>query len=130
MANHAGVVELPDDERGELERLLRSQTAASGLVRCARAVFLVADGRSGAEVARLTGCTPMQISRIRHRFIDERTSGLSDKPRSVQPHLYEREESAEMVALTFQPPPEGLNHWSTRELAEKAGVSHITTHRI
>jgi transcriptional regulator with XRE-family HTH domain len=130
MANHAGVVELLDDERVELERLLRSQTAASGLVRRARAVLLMADGQSGAEVARLTGYTPVQISRIRHRFIDERTSGLSDKPRSGRPHIYGREKSAEIVALTLQPPPEGLSHWSTRELAQKAGVSHTTIHRI
>ena len=130
MANHAGVVELLDDERMELERLLRSQTAASGLVRRARAVLLMADGQSGAEVARRTGYTPVQISRIRHRFIDERTSGLSDKPRSGRPHIYGTEKTAEIVALTLQPPPEGLSHWSTRELAERAGVSHTTIHRI
>lgn len=130
MANHAGVVELQGDERMELERLLRSQTAASGLVRRARAVLLMADGRSGAEVARLTGYTPVQVSRIRHRFIDERTSGLSDKPRSGRPHVYGKEKTAEIVAMTLQPPPEGLSHWSTRELAEKSGVSHTTVHRI
>ena len=58
MANHARVVELLDEERQELERLLRSQTSASGLVRRARAVLLMADGESGAQVARLTGYTP------------------------------------------------------------------------
>ena len=130
MANHARVVELLDEERQELERLLRSQTSASGLVRRARAVLLMADGESGADVARLTGYTPVQISRIRHRFAEERTDGLSDKPRSGRPQIYGPAKTAEIVALTLQPPSEGLSHWSTRELAEKAGVSHTTVHRI
>lgn len=130
MANHARVVELLDEERQELERLLRSQRSASGLVRRARAVLLMANGESGAEVARLTGYTPVQISRIRHRFADERTGGLSDKPRSGRPQVYGTAKTAEIVALTLQPPCEGLSHWSTRELAEKAGVSHTTVHRI
>jgi transposase len=130
MANHARVVELLDEERLELERLLRSQTSASGLVRRARAVLLMADGESGAEVARLTGYTPVQISRIRRRFTEERAAGLSDKPRSGRPHVYGLQKTAEIVALTLQPPSEGLSHWSTRELAGKAGVSHTTVHRI
>ncbi len=130
MANYARVVELLDEERQELERLLRSQTSASGLVRRARAVLLMADGESGAEVARLTGYTPVQISRIRHRFADERTGGLSDKPRSGRPQVYGPGKTAEIVAMTLQPPSEGLSHWSTRDLAEKAGVSHTTVHRI
>lgn len=130
MANHARVVELQDEERQELERLLRSQTSASGLVRRARAVLLMADGESGADVARLTGYTPVQISRIRHRFAEERTDGLSDKPRSGRPQIYGPAKTAEIVAMTLQPPSEGLSHWSTRELAEKAGVSHTTVHRI
>jgi transposase len=130
MANRARAVELLDEERVELERLVRSQTSASGLVRRARAVLLMADGESGAEVARLTGYTPVQISRIRRRFSEERTAGLRDKARSGRPQIYGPKKTAEIVALTLQTPPEGLSHWSTRELAEKVGVSHTTVHRV
>jgi transposase len=130
MANRARVVELLDEERVRLERLVRSQTSASGLVRRARAVLLMADGETGAEVARLTGYTPVQISRIRRRFSEERTAGLMDKPRSGRPQVYGAKKTAEIVALTLQTPPEGLSHWSTRELAEKVGVSHTTVHRV
>jgi hypothetical protein len=38
--------------------------------------------------------------------------------------------SARIVALTLKPPPAGLTHWSTRELAERVGLSHMTVHRI
>jgi transposase len=130
MANHSRAVELSSEERRDLERLLRSQTSASGVVRRARAVLLLADGQTGTEVARMTGYTPVQISRIRRRFCEERTAGLSDKPRSGRPPTVGQRKTAEIVALTLQPPAAGLSHWSTRELAEKAGVSHTTVHRI
>jgi transposase len=130
MANHARAVELHDDERLELERLMRSQTSASGLVRRARAVLLLADGQSGAEVSQLTGYTPVQVSRIRRRFVHERTAGLADRPRSGRPKVYGPKKTAEIVALTLRAPGEGLSHWSTRELADRVGVSHTTVHRI
>jgi transposase len=130
MANHARSIELLEEERAELERLQRSQTAAAGLARRARAVLLMARGESGAEVARVTGYTPVQISRIRRRFAEERTAGLTDKPRSGRPIVYGPAKTAEIVALTLQPAVDGLTHWSTRELAEKVGVSHTTVHRV
>ena len=130
MANHARIVELAYEERAELEALLRSLNAASGLVRRARTVLLMADGETGAEVARLTGYTPVQISRIRRRFVEQRIAGLATKPRSGRPKIYDVKKTAEIVALTLQPPGEGLTHWSTRELASKVGVSHATVHRV
>ncbi len=130
MANHARIVDLGRNERAKLEALLRSQKAASGLSRRARAVLLMADGLPGTEVARLTGYTPVQISRIRRRFVEEGIAGLSDRPRSGRPKVYGPKKTAEIVALTLQPPGEGLTHWSTRELAGKVGVSHATVHRV
>jgi transposase len=34
------------------------------------------------------------------------------------------------VALTLKPPGAGVTHWTTRDLARTAGVSHSTVHRI
>jgi len=32
--------------------------------------------------------------------------------------------------MTLKSPPPGLSHWSTREIADRVGVSHTTVHRI
>jgi transposase len=129
MANPRPVV-LAAADRKEIERLQRSPSTAAGLSRRARAVLLMAYQVSGTEVARLTGYTPVQVSRIRHRFAAEGFRGLLDKPRSGRPPRMTAAKSARIVALTLHPPPAGVSHWSTRELAERVGLSHMTVHRI
>jgi transposase len=85
---------------------------------------------AGAEVARLTGYTPVQVSRIRRRFAEEGLAGLVDRPRSGRPPRLTEAKRARIVALTLKKPPKGLTHWSSREIAERVGVSHATVHRI
>lgn len=130
MANHSRPLVLAATDRDEIERMQRSPTTAAGLSRRARAVLLMADNVSGTEVARLTGYTPVQVSRIRRRFATEGLRGLLDKPRSGRPPRMTAAKSARIVALTLKPPPAGLTHWSTRELSERVGLSHMTVHRI
>jgi len=130
MANHARALTLAPADREELERLQRSPSSPAGLSRRARAVLLMAGDVPGAEVARLTGYTTVQISRIRRRFAEEGLGALADRPRSGRPPEITEAKSARIVALTLKAPPEGLTHWSTRELAQRVGVSHATVHRI
>jgi transposase len=93
-------------------------------------VLLIAEGMGGVGVAERTGYTPVQVSRIRHRFVRERLAGLRDRPRSGRPRVYGQRTRAKVVALTLKSPPQGLTHWSTRELARKVGLSRETVRRI
>jgi len=130
MANHSRPIVLGKADRAELERIQRSSSAPAGLSRRARVVLLMADNVSGAEVARMTGYTVVQISRLRRRFAEEGLAGLEDKPRSGRPPSITARKRAQVVALTLKPPGAGLSHWSSRELASEVGVSHSTVHRI
>jgi len=130
MANHARAIALAASDRAELQRLQRSPSSPAGLSRRARAVLLLAGEVAGAEVARLTGYTTVQVSRIRRRFAEEGVAGLLDRPRSGRPPQLTEAKSARIVALTLKAPPKGLSHWSTREIAQRVGVSHATVHRI
>lgn len=130
MANQARPIVLAASDRAELERLERSPSSPAGLSRRARAVLLMAREIPGAEIARVTGYTSVQVSRIRRRFAEEGLAGLVDRPRSGRPPRLTEAKGPRIVALTLKAPPKGLTHWSTREIADRVGVSHGTVHRV
>lgn len=130
MANLSRPIVLSDGDRQTLERLQRSPSAPAGLTRRARAVLLMVQQVSGADIARQTGYTTVQVSRIRRRFSEAGIAGLQDRARSGRPPTVTARMIARVVALTLKPPPRGVTHWSTRDLAQKVSVSHTTVHRI
>lgn len=130
MAAPALAIVLSEADRAELERLQRASAGPAGVARRARAVLLIAGGLAGTAVAERTGYTPVQVSRIRHRFGQEGLAGLADRPRSGRPPRISARKRAQVVALTLKRPPAGLSHWSARELARKTGLSHSSVHRI
>ena len=130
MANHLRSITLNDSDRQELERLLRASTTPSGLARRARAVLLMVEGLPGVEVAHRIGYTVVQVSRIRRRFAENRLEGLQDRPRSGRPTTISARKRAQVVALTLKRPASGLTHWTTRDMASRTGVSHMTVHRL
>jgi transposase len=121
---------LGEEDRNDLERIVRSSSTAAGLSRRARAVLLMADNVSGSEVALLTGYTTVQVSRIRRRFAELGLSGLLEKPRSGRPRQVSARKTAQVVAMTLKPPKAGTSHWSSRDLSAEVGLSHSTVHRI
>ena len=108
MANHSRAIVLSDADRVSLERLQRSTSGPAGLSRRARVVLLLAEAETGAEVARRTGYTVVQVSRLRKRFAEEGLAGLDDKPRSGRPPTISARTRAQVVAKTLQPPGEGV----------------------
>ena len=130
MANRARPIVLTEAARRELERLQRASSTRAGLSRRARAVWLMAQGLSGVEVAERTGYTVVQVSRIRRRFAEQGLVGLQERPRSGRPPTVSARQRAQVVALTLKPPAPGVTHWTTRDLARRAGVSHSTVHRL
>jgi transposase len=130
MANRPRPIELAPSERAELDRLVRASSARAGLTRRARAVVLMAEGLPGVEVARRTGYTAVQISRLRRRFTTERVAGLHDRPRPGRPHTVTARQIAQVVALTLKGPPPGHTHWTTRDLAQRTRLSYVMVHRI
>ncbi|HEX9189582.1 MAG TPA: helix-turn-helix domain-containing protein, partial [Vicinamibacteria bacterium] len=121
---------LTEEGRRELEKLVRTPSTASGLSRRARAVLLMSQGASGAEVARRCGYTTVQVSRIRRRVTEEGIPGIFERPRSGRPAVISSRKRAQVVAITLRKPEDGLSQWTTREVARRTGVSHTTVHRI
>ena len=130
MANHVRPIVVTEADRLALERLQRASSTRAGLSRRARAVLLMAQGRSGVEIAERIGYTVIQVSRIRRRFAEGGLAGLYDRPKAGRPPTVTARKRAQIVALTLKPPGPGLTHWTSRDLGRKAGVSHTTVHRI
>jgi len=130
MANHVRPIVVTETDRAELERMQRASSTPAGLSRRARAVLLMAQGRSGVEIAERIGYTVVQVSRIRRRFAESGLPGLADRPKAGRPPTVTARKRAQIVALTLKPPGPGVTHWTSRDLARKTGVSHTTVHRI
>jgi hypothetical protein len=84
MANHSGPIVVGAVERVELERLQRSPSVPSGLSRRARVVLLMAKNLPGVNVARMTGYTPVQTSRLRRRFAAQEGPGCCADPEACR----------------------------------------------
>src|SRR4029453_5770530 len=128
MANHVLPIRVSPAEQVALERLQRAPSTPAGLSRRARAVLLMTQGLSGVEIAERIGYTVVQVSRIRRRFPEGGVASLQERPKSGRPSTGSARKRGQIVALTLKPPGAGLTHWTTRDLARAAGVSHSTVH--
>jgi hypothetical protein len=82
------VIELSDDERVELEALVRKPTAQHRMVLRARIVLCAADGWENVVIADWLDVTVNTVSKWRKRFFEERIPGLKERKRSGRPRKF------------------------------------------
>lgn len=119
-----------DDERAELERLTKRVRANRDMAFRARIVLACIDEPSNTAVARRLRCAGKTVGKWRSRFIKSRLDGLYDEPRVGGPRKITDEQVEAVVVETLETLPKGQTHWSTRKMAEKAGLSHTMVGRI
>lgn len=120
-------IELSDEERGELERRVRSKCTSVRLMQRARIVLLAAGGMQNKEIAEHLGIGRVQVGRWRERYAQGGLSAIErDLPRGAPP---KKVDVARLVELTTQSTPEAATHWSTRTMAEALGVSAASVSR-
>jgi transposase len=114
-----------------LEQQARGRSLPARLVERSRIVLLAADGLQDREIAAELGITPEKAARWRNRFLDEGREALAkDAPRPGRARIVTDRKVAWIVKLTTSTKPAGATHWSTRTMAERAGVSEATVRRI
>ena len=116
---------LRDGDRLELERLTRSSTAPSGLAVRARIVLLAATATPNHQIAERVGVSRPTVNKWRSRYAERGLDGLADEPR---PGPARTVDQRKIITETLTPPPKrlGVTHWSSRLLAQRLGVSHVT----
>ena len=124
-------LEVSQGAREELESLVRSRSLPAGLVRRAEIVLLCADGLDNKAVAERVRTSRQTVGKWRQRFRTQGLMGLYDERRPGKPRSIEDDEIMVLLQRTLETePPDGSTHWSCRSMADTAGVSKSTVHRI
>ena len=126
----AVVVELDEDGREELERMVRRHKSPADLVLRCQIVLAAAAGDVNVDIAEGLGCHPATVSKWRKRFAEKGIQGLSDAQRSGAPRKITEEQVGEVVRRTREEKPEHAECWSTRSMAASMGMTQSAIHRI
>ncbi len=119
---------LTEEERAELNTLVRSGLTSVRLAQRAQIVLLASEGMQNKEIAQQMGIGRVQVSRWRERYAQSGLAGIErDLPRGAPAVKVNVER---LVELTTQSKPKAATHWSTRTLAAQMGVSDTTVLRV
>lgn len=123
------VVELTEDERETLKKLISRGSAPARMLNRAR-ILLKADTGKHSEgealtdegIARMLETSAATVGRVRTRLFRQGLDAALE--RSAPDRVYERSldgrAEAHLIALACSDPPSGRARWSLRLLAEKA----------
>jgi len=124
-------ITLTEEERSQLERWAKRRKTAQALALRSRIVLGCAAGENNTQLARRLGVTAPTVRKWRRRFACDRLDGLVDEPRPGKPRTVSDERVEEIIVKTLESaPPDGGTHWSTRHMAQAAGVSQSTVSRV
>ena len=131
---------LPEEQRSELERLVRARTSEQQLAMRARIVLLAAAGVTTEEIARQLHIDVDNARRWRARWhasadipVDELSVAerLADAPKSGRPARITPEQICRVIRLACEIPAESdrpISHWSAREVADEIMQRGIIDH--
>lgn len=130
MARPKAELVLSREETERLKELARRRKTAQGVATRARIVLRCAQGKSNLQVAEELGVSNLTVGKWRQRFIERRLDGLVDAPRCGAPRSVNDRKIEKLVTATLEEAPKGATHWSTRTMAKRMGVSHMTVQRV
>jgi transposase len=120
-----------NQQRQTLESWVRATTIPQRVARRARIVLAAADGLGTTAIAEELGLTRTTVLLWRTRFAEGGCDALvEDAPRSGRPREITPEKVEWIVDQTRTTTPPDATHWSTRTMAEHAGVSPEAVRRI
>ena len=128
-------VELSEEERIELERIVRAWSSEVRMVERAQIVLAASEGLTGGQIAERVGCAERTAKKWRGRYARLGLEGLADAPRSGRPLTHGPETRALLIAKACTRPaatPEGARRerWTYEELGEEVGMSSSQAHVI
>jgi len=128
-------LEISDEDRVELERIVRASSCEVRMVERARIVLAAGEGLTTEQIARQVGCGERTVKKWRPRYERHGMAGLRDAPRSGRPLTHGPETRALLIAKACTRPEveesgQRRERWSYRELGEEVGMSESQAHVI
>ena len=120
---------LTEEQRIELQRLLRATTTAQRLVLRVRIVLACAEGEYNARIADRLQTSRPSVGKWRQRFLDYGLAGLEDAQGRGRRPTVDAGAISKILTQAVQP-PKGRNRWSCRSMARHANVSKDTVQRL
>jgi transposase len=121
---------LTADERDALERWNRRPKSAQALAQPARIILACAAGTTNTAVAAASAVTQPTVGKGRARFVEQRLEGLEDESRPGVPRSITDADVERVLTLTRETTPADATPWSTRSMAQRAGLSQSAISRI
>ena len=113
------IVDLTDEERQTLEKMLRVGKHGSRKLTRARILLLADAGKTDAQIVAALATGNSTVERTRQRFVEEGLECLNEHARhGAKPKLSEKQE-AHLIAVACSDAPEGHARWTLRLLAGK-----------
>ena len=116
---------LTDVEIAQLTAWSRRPKTARAIAERARIILASASGAPSLAVAEAVGVTRQTVGKWRTRFLAERVDGLLDAPRPGAPRTITDGDVERVLRTTLEARPAAADatHWSTRRMAQAAGVT-------
>lgn len=129
MARPKPAFALTDEQRRELERIVRAPTSPKKFVRRARVALLAAAGHDNAAIAAELHTSRVTVGLWRQRFLDAGLAGLAEAARPGRPVALDPKKARRALAEVMFP-PKHRERWSCRAMARHLGVSKDAVQRL
>jgi transposase len=127
----AAPVKLTEDQKRTLQQWARGRSLPARQVERARVILLAGDGKQDLEIAAEIGISNQKAARWRKRFLQLGLAGLEkDAPRPGRTPTITMAKVQEVIKKTTQERPANATQWSTRTMAQAAGLSEKSVRRI
>jgi len=122
---------LSSEDEVPLRKFARGRSTSVRLAQRSRIVLLAAQGLENREIARQLNIDRETAGRWRHRYAAAGLAGIEkDAPRPGRRPSISPATVREIIEKTIHSTPKGATHWSTRTMAQEAGISAASVRRI
>ena len=113
------LVTLTEDERTQLEQLLRGGKVATRKATRARLLLKTSEGWPDQRIAEALNIGRATVERTRQRFVEENLAALDERPRPGNKPKLDAKAEARLIAEACSAAPEGRQRWTLQLLADR-----------